>query len=106
MMHRNGYQDIAVYFNQLPLERIKALGYHSTKLDNELKSQNSLPDIKTEVKKVFMSGAVYSKAEAKEKLQKIYDDLGLNKTAKATDLMKLIPCAGAKLKGNKAIRIL
>ena len=106
MLHRDGYQDIAVYFNQLPLERIKALGYHSTKLDNELKNQNSLPNIVNEVKKVFISGVVYSKAEAKKKLQNVYDNLGLNKTAKASDLMKLIPCAGAKLKGNKAIRIL
>jgi len=106
MLHKEGYQDIAVYFNQLPLERIKTLGYNSTKLDNELKSQNSLPNIVNEIKKVFLSGAVYSKAEAKEKLQKIYDDLGLNKTAKAIDLTKLIPCAGAKLHGIKAIRIL
>ena len=106
MLHKEGYQDIAVYFNQLPLERIKALGYNPTSLKYELKNQISLPNIVTEVKKVFISGAVYSKAEAKEKLQNIYDDLGLNKTAKATDLMKLIPCAGAKLRGIKAIRIL
>ena len=38
--------------------------------------------------------------------QNVYDDLGLNKTAKATDLMDLIPCTGAKLHGIKSIRIL
>ena len=53
----------------------------------------------------FTRGEVYSKKEVKEKLQRIYDRLGVKKTAKSTDLFNYIECSLAKKDGIKAIRI-
>ena len=53
----------------------------------------------------FEFGKVYAKKYIKERLQEIYDNLGIKKTAKATDLLEYANCVTAKKDGMKAFRI-
>lgn len=74
------------YYGLLGTVRCKALRFEEVPILNELNNLSSAGDIKTEVLKEFSGINKISKAEAKVKLQGIYDRLGLKKKAKATDL--------------------
>jgi hypothetical protein len=50
-------------------------------------------------------GKVYTRKYIKEKLQEIYDNLGIKKSAKATDLNEYATCIPAKKNGERAYRI-
>jgi len=65
------------------------LNYNQTNIRREIRKKSDLP---TETKIVhciddcLTHQTAYPKSTVKEKLQKIYDDLKLTRTAKATDL--------------------
>lgn len=105
MLRNEGYNDIGYFFSNLPLDRIKANGYNTGKMNAEIAFKNQTTDIKSIVAATFVKGQVYSKQEVKGILQGIYDRLGLKKTAKATDLSNYIVWKDAKKDGLKAIRI-
>ena len=86
-------------------ERIKANGFAPSRIDNEIANKNKENEIASLVVWEFTRGEVYSKKEVKEKLQRIYDRLGVKKTAKSTDLFNYIECSLTKKDGIKAIRI-
>ena len=100
-----GFGHIARYFNSLPLNRIYANGFNTWKMNNEITGISMEDNVKKSVESVFEPGKVYTKQEIKVMLQKIYDDLGVDRTAKATDLGKYIKTSGAKKDGLKAFRI-
>lgn len=100
-----GFGDIARYFNSLPLDRIYANGFNTWKMNNEITGISMEDSVKKSVESVFEQGKVYTKQEIKVMLQKIYDDLGVDRTAKAIDLEKYIKIGGAKKNGLKAFRI-
>ena len=83
----------AKYYWTIPANRAGSLNYQSGKLEEEYNLILHPEDtgakefkIKGEVLSDFSIGSRYSKSEAKEKLGKIYTDLGYNKTPKANDL--------------------
>jgi len=105
MLNNESYTKVAYYFSKLPLERIKANGFDSWKMDGEIAFKND-DRIKNTIQSEFISGQTYTKKEVKTTLQRIYDDLCLSKTAKATDLQNYIECKECKKGGIKAIKIL
>lgn len=78
--------DIQSYLS-LGSERLKALGYHTTKIKKEtgvkLFDENLLKDT---IYQEFAIGESLSNADAKQKLKDIYQRLDYGKTPKATDL--------------------
>lgn len=68
-------------------DRLKALGYNPTYADKELGIITFSPErLKERVQEEFHKGNRIAKSEIKERLAKIYDELGYQRTAKATDI--------------------
>jgi hypothetical protein len=105
MFQNEGFKDVAYYYSYASPERIKANGFAPSRIDNEIANKNKENEIASLVVWEFTRGEVYSKKEVKEKLQRIYDRLGVKKTAKSTDLFNYIECSLTKKDGIKAIRI-
>ena len=105
MLYSEGYNDVAYYFTHLPLHRIFALGFNSSKLDDEIEDNCKKTSIGALVAIRFQRGKIYTAKEVKEKLQEIYDELGLNSRAKATDLPNYIPCTKGHTKAGDVYRI-
>ena len=70
----------------LGLDRIKALSFDLSLLNGELKYKFSENDLTEKVYQEFKVGLKISKKELKERLKNIYTSIGINKTAKATDI--------------------
>ena len=102
MLWASGYNDIAYYINNLPVSRITALGYNSTRMDNEIQNMQKGPHIEAIITVKFQVGQKYSREEIKSALQEIYTDAGIKKTAKATDLLDYFDCSDCKLNGQRA----
>lgn len=105
MLYNEGYNDVAYYFNQLPLYRISALGFNSSKLDDEIENNCKKSSIGDLVAIRFQRGRIYAAKEVKEKLQDVYDELGLTGRAKATDLPNFISCTKVHTKTGDNYRI-
>lgn len=74
------------YYNKLGADKIRALSCQESLLEKAVSYVNASPNIAVVVYQSFMPGRTVSNKEAKDTLQKIYDNLGITKTAKATDL--------------------
>ena len=105
MLYNEGYNDVAHYFTQLPLHRISALGFNSSKLDDEIEDNCKMSSVGALVVIRFQSGKIYTAKEVKEKLQEVYDERGLNRKAKATELPNYISCTKAHTKAGDIYRI-
>ena len=85
------YPLIKQAYEELGTDKVQALKYHVGNIKRELAKQQPLP---TEYKIVKMINTAIqkqtpiAKSKVKTELQRIYDDLGINKTAKAADLTK------------------
>ena len=97
MLWELGYNDIAHYINTLSLSRITALGYNSTRMDSEIQAQQQGPHIEAFIAVRFQVGQKYTREEIKAALQEIYNDAGIKKTAKATDLLEYFDCTESLL---------
>ena len=86
MLRNEGYNEIGYYYSHLSPDRIKACSFNSTKLDTEIANNNAYHNISMHIQLYFEPGKVYTRKYIKEKLQEIYDNLGIKKSAKATDL--------------------
>lgn len=105
MLQNEGYNEIGYYYNNLSPDRIKACSFNSTKLDTEIANNNAGHKISMYLPRYFEPGKVYTRKYIKEKLQEIYDNLGIKKSAKATDLNEYATCISAKKNGERAYRI-
>ena len=105
MLRNEGYSYVSCYYSSLSPERIKACGFNSTKLDTEVANNNAAHKIPVRLPLYFEPGKVYTRRYIKEKLQEIYENLGIKKTAKATDLNEYATCIPAKKNGERAYRI-
>ena len=105
MLRNEGYNYVGYYYSSLSPERIKACGFNSTKLDTEIANNNAGHKISMYLPQYFEPGKVYTRKYIKEKLQEIYDNLGIKKSAKATDLNEYATCIPAKKNGKRAYRI-
>lgn len=78
-------------YDELGTAKVQALKYHVGNIRRELTKQVRLPSeykIVKMIDTVFPKQMFISKSKAKSELQRIYDDLGIQKTAKAADLAK------------------
>lgn len=105
MLRNEGYNYVGYYYSSLSPERIKACGFNSTKLDTEIANNNAGHKISMYLPQYFEPGKVYTRKYIKEKLQEIYNNLGIKKSAKATDLNEYATCIPAKKNGERAYRI-
>ena len=69
-------------------EKIRALSYNISDLNNLLDSKFSGGSLDAEIYKEFLIGNKYTKAEIKNKLKEIYSSLDLKIAAKASDIEK------------------
>ena len=105
MLHTEGYGDIASYFSNLSLERIRANGFDTSKMNNEISFRRKGKDIADLVKERFERGKTYSKKEVKDGLRQIYESLGLKPKGTAQDLGDYCNYEEIKVKGNRVFRI-
>ena len=75
-----------MYYELLGHDGIRAYSYEELPLRNEVEIKLKVPEIRTAILFNFQPGNKYSRGYIKEKLQEIYDQLGLKKKAKANDL--------------------
>ena len=106
MLRNEGYNEIGYYYSNLSPDRIKACSFNSTKLDTEIANNNAYHNIAMHLPKYFELNGVYTREEVKGKLQLIYNELGLKKTATATDLEKYVNCIQCKKNGSRAYKLL
>ena len=76
------------YYSAFGTEGCRAKGYNFSKLKSLIAIDLNKDNIKEKILATFFLGKTYTLAEIKEKLGKIYEELGLKKTPKATDLNK------------------
>lgn len=93
------------FYRVLGHNRIKANLYQRSKLINLMDCEMAVDKIESMIKGVFKVGDVIPRDEAKKRLQEIYDNLGLKKTAKATDLDEYFDTRRALIKGINSIRL-
>lgn len=72
------------YYRELGAERIRRCAYIEANLRRELEDLSKWGDVSLDLEE----GRTYSNAEIKTMLQAEYDRLGMNKTAKATDIVR------------------
>ena len=106
MLRNEGYNEIGYYYSNLSPDRIKACSFNSTKLDTEIANNNAYHNIAMHLLQYFELNEVYTREEVKGKLQRIYNELGLKKTATATDLEKYVNCIQCKKNGSRAYKLL
>jgi hypothetical protein len=82
--------EIKEVIDKFGVEKLKALSFKFEKIKELLKEES--PDIKkkisTKLKQKIKVGSVYTRAELSDILLRIYNEIGLEKTAKATDVKK------------------
>lgn len=80
------YPELHIYYDSLGADKIRALSYQESKLKEEYSFVIKSANIEHRVNQWFSSGSRIPKNEIKARLQMIYDELGLKKKAKATDI--------------------
>lgn len=96
-----GESRLAYYIDKLGVERVRANGYNISKLNNEILNNDHELQIGFMVRDRFMSGITYTRVEVKQMLQSIYDELGLQKKAVATQIVDYIKCSRDKYKNYR-----
>ena len=92
------------YYRKLGPEVIKTHRFRKDELKNLLEFSNS--NIKDKILEVFKPGTTLPKKEIKESLQDIYNNLGIKKTAKATDLEGYFELSRTIVKNKECFKIL
>lgn len=77
------------YFDALGGERIKALGYKEKALANELMGQKNTVKIMMRLREIFPVGTELSADQYKLRMQKVFDEFGVKKSGKVSDLEKV-----------------
>lgn len=94
---------------KLGFERMATLEYSKKRIQDELlvKSDKTLGNkIAFKLKKFVSIGQFYTKPKLKEAIQKIYNDLDLNQTAKAKDIEKYYKVRECERNGIKGLLII
>ena len=84
--------DLGFMGRNITKDKIKAMQYNLTKVDGVLKPLMLQEEIKEQVNKRFSKVEFMPVSEVKVILQGIYDRNGLNKRAKATDIIEYMDC--------------
>ena len=88
--------DIDGDIKRLGAERIRRNGYIEANLRNELVNAQRISGVCLNLKE----GQVYSNTDIKSIIQAEYDRLGMNKTAKATDIFEFADAKESKIRIN------
>lgn len=78
-------------YDELGTDKVQALKYHAGNIKRELTKRQPLPvehKIVKMINTMFPKQTFIPKSKVKAELQQIYDDLGIQQTAKAADLAK------------------
>ena len=84
--------DIKVYYNRLGPDTLRSMSYKEAYIKRVLEYESLQETIKEAVRLTFNRGQFYSLKQVKTILQTIYDGLGVEKKAKATDLKTFMNC--------------
>ena len=87
-IQKKGYDVVVTGPNKEGIDRIKALGYNITLMNQEISNiiSDQVIDIRSEILNMFSVGDKVSKNSVKDQLKKLYTSLGYSKTPKAVDL--------------------
>lgn len=89
-------QNIKDYYNILGSVRIKALRFREQDIISEISQLKRVPDVVGKLSCILEKGTHYPNADLKVIIQKVYDSLGIKKTAKASDIKQFFPSATYK----------
>lgn len=94
-------------YDNLGHPRIKALEYRKTNLERAYKVQDAVEDNTTMIKALLnlKDGEVISRNDLKNKLQNIYDQIGIDQIAKATEVSKWYEVKVTKLNNRPAVKV-
>lgn len=81
-------EDLAVYYDALGYDRIKALGYKECSLKNELQKKNVTVKLLEEFRRVFSVGAKMLVTTIKAKMDMVYSKYGIRQAGVASHLAK------------------
>ena len=102
--------EFKTYYTVLGPEMCKLRKYQKGEVDKELECQKdsgfNQNTLSNKIYQEFKEGEVYTNKDAKEKLGKIYESLGYNKTPKATDLEKYFELKRARIKQQEGFKII
>lgn len=100
--------DFKRYYNELEFDKLRALEYRENKIIEEM---NRVAEYKDNKDHVFANlklkvNDIILKSELKNKIQSIYDDLGIDKVAKGTDITKWFEVKTTKLENRPAFKLI
>lgn len=92
-------------YEKLGCKKLKALGYDSFKIKNELNNLSNVDEVISKIKQLFEVGKFYSSKDIKVILSTLYRNMGINKKAKSTDIEEIFNVKMTlKLINNKTVR--
>ena len=97
--------EIKRYYNALGPDVIRSNSYIEAKLKRHINASGMREPLTDAIHEAFIPGTFYSLKDIKSKLSEIYERLGIEKTAKATDLLNMdglnVKAAQEKVDGHK-----
>lgn len=109
------YPELKYYYDELGLERIKALGYKEKELKNEISIRYSDSKILYRLRGIFLPDTLHTTDRIKELMNGVYQKIGIKKKGKASDLenlygFKIHPCKilmddGSRKNGYKIVKV-
>lgn len=94
------------YYNSLGVASIKKKAYQQSRIESELGVVTCQSEIERKIYENFKVGDIVSNKVAKKKLQGVYEELGIRKKAKATELNKYFQTERSRVGGENGIKII
>ncbi len=88
--------EIKSYYNAIGPDNLRAKSYKEADIKQYLGCVSLQDSIKAAAESMFVKGQFYTLKQTKEMVQSIYDNYGIAKKAKATDLEELLDCSVSK----------
>ena len=88
--------EIKSYYNAIGPDNLRAISYKEADIKQYLGCVSLQDSIKAAAESMFVKGQFYTLKHTKEMVQSIYDNYGIAKRAKATDLEKLLDFSTSK----------
>ncbi len=88
--------EIKTYYNTIGPNNLRTMSYKKANIKQHLGYVDLQDSIKAAASSMFAKGQFYTLKQTKEMVQSIYDNYGVAKKAKATDLEELLDCSASK----------
>lgn len=92
----NGYEEAYHYISKLSPLVMRSLSYSRPRMDAKIKLEDNYLNIVKLLSRTFVKGVIYPKKEVKRLMQRAFNQLGINESARASDLATYIPCKEVK----------